>query len=61
VVDPVTVDNLIRPSTMEEMAKMKPAFIKPHGTITAANASALVCECLVFYYKIDFTWAFHSN
>ena len=27
---------------MEQMAKLKPAFIKPHGTITAANASFLV-------------------
>lgn len=32
-------DNGIRVSTMEQMAKLKPAFIKPHGTITAANSS----------------------
>ena len=25
------------------MAKLKPAFVKPHGTVTAANASFLVC------------------
>lgn len=37
----VSVDNGIRPSTPEQMAKLKPAFIKPHGTVTAANASFL--------------------
>ncbi|XP_038655976.1 trifunctional enzyme subunit beta, mitochondrial isoform X2 [Scyliorhinus canicula] len=37
----VTKDNGIRPSSVEQMAKLKPAFIKPHGTITAANASFL--------------------
>ncbi|XP_078255532.1 trifunctional enzyme subunit beta, mitochondrial [Rhinoraja longicauda] len=37
----VTRDNGIRPSSMEQLAKLKPAFIKPHGTITAANASFL--------------------
>ncbi|KAF5274115.1 hypothetical protein FQR65_LT04513 [Abscondita terminalis] len=34
-------DNGIRVSTPEQLAKLKPAFIKPHGTITAANASYL--------------------
>lgn len=34
-------DNGIRVSTPEQLAKLKPAFIKPHGTITAANASFL--------------------
>ncbi|XP_071487762.1 trifunctional enzyme subunit beta, mitochondrial-like [Diadema antillarum] len=34
-------DNGIRVSTEEQMARLKPAFIKPHGTITAANASYL--------------------
>ncbi|CAI8048216.1 Trifunctional enzyme subunit beta, mitochondrial [Geodia barretti] len=38
---PVTLDNGIRPSTPEQMSKLKPAFVKPHGTITAANASFL--------------------
>ena len=38
---PVTVDNGVRPSTPEVVAKLKPAFIKPYGTITAANASFL--------------------
>ncbi|GCC20255.1 hypothetical protein chiPu_0021328 [Chiloscyllium punctatum] len=37
----VTKDNGIRPSSIEDMARLKPAFIKPHGTITAANASFL--------------------
>ncbi|XP_048449357.1 trifunctional enzyme subunit beta, mitochondrial isoform X2 [Rhincodon typus] len=37
----VTKDNGIRPSSIEQMATLKPAFIKPHGTITAANASFL--------------------
>ncbi|KAK9892260.1 hypothetical protein WA026_019061 [Henosepilachna vigintioctopunctata] len=34
-------DNGIRVSTMEQLAKLKPAFIKPYGTITAANSSFL--------------------
>jgi acetyl-CoA acyltransferase len=34
-------DNGIRVSSLEQMAKLKPAFIKPHGTVTAANASFL--------------------
>uniref|UniRef100_A0A672TA32 Trifunctional enzyme subunit beta, mitochondrial n=1 Tax=Sinocyclocheilus grahami TaxID=75366 RepID=A0A672TA32_SINGR len=39
--DIVSKDNGIRPATMEQMAKLKPAFIKPHGTVTAANSSFL--------------------
>lgn len=38
----VVKDNGIRVSTKEQLAKLKPAFIKPYGTITAANASFLV-------------------
>lgn len=38
----VSKDNGIKDSTMEKMTKLKPAFIKPHGTVTAANASFLV-------------------
>jgi len=34
-------DNGIRVGTMEKLSSLKPAFIKPHGTITAANASFL--------------------
>ena len=37
----VSKDNGIRPTSMEKMSKLKPAFIKPHGTITPANASFL--------------------
>ncbi|XP_014789695.1 trifunctional enzyme subunit beta, mitochondrial [Octopus bimaculoides] len=37
----VVKDNGIRPSSMEKLQKLKPAFIKPHGTITAANSSFL--------------------
>ena len=42
VAAPVDRDNGIRPSSMEAMGKLKAAFIKPHGTVTAANASFLV-------------------
>jgi acetyl-CoA acetyltransferase family protein len=34
-------DNGIRVSDLETLSKLKPAFVKPHGTITAANASFL--------------------
>lgn len=37
----VEKDNGIRVSTKEQLAKLRPAFVKPHGTITAANASFL--------------------
>jgi len=40
--DTVTKDNGIRPSSMEQMGKLKPAFVKPYGTVTAANSSFLV-------------------
>ncbi|XP_035451695.1 trifunctional enzyme subunit beta, mitochondrial [Spodoptera frugiperda] len=46
----VDKDNGIRVSTPEQLAKLKPAFIKPHGTVTAANASFLTdgaSACLV--------------
>jgi acetyl-CoA acyltransferase len=39
--DFITVDNGIRVSTEAQMAKLKPAFVKPHGTVTAANSSYL--------------------
>ncbi len=42
VAAPVDADNGIRPSSKDKMAKLKAAFIKPHGTVTAANASFLV-------------------
>jgi acetyl-CoA acetyltransferase family protein len=34
-------DNGIRVAPPEQLAKLKPAFVKPHGSITAANASFL--------------------
>lgn len=38
----IETDNGIRPDTKyEKISKLKPAFSKPHGTITAANASFL--------------------
>lgn len=37
----VTRDNGVRVGTMDKLEKLKPAFVKPHGTITAANASYL--------------------
>lgn len=43
-------DNGIRVSSPEQLAKLKPAFVKPHGTITAANASFLTdgaSACLI--------------
>ncbi|KIH63876.1 acetyl-CoA C-acetyltransferase [Ancylostoma duodenale] len=46
----IKADNGIRISTMEKMASLKPAFVKPHGTITAANASYLTdgaSACLI--------------
>ncbi|XP_072263376.1 trifunctional enzyme subunit beta, mitochondrial isoform X1 [Pyxicephalus adspersus] len=39
--DTVEKDNGIRPTSMEQMAKLKPAFVKPYGTVTAANSSFL--------------------
>jgi len=41
VAETVTSDNGIRVTPVEKMAKFRAAFIKPHGTITAANASFL--------------------
>jgi acetyl-CoA acyltransferase len=39
---PVTEDNGIRgDSSLEALAKLKPAFVKPYGTVTAGNASYL--------------------
>ncbi|XP_078036738.1 mitochondrial trifunctional protein beta subunit isoform X2 [Augochlora pura] len=37
----VDKDNGIRVSTPEQLAKLKPAFVKPYGVVTAANASFL--------------------
>lgn len=38
---PIEHDNGIRVASMEKLAKLKPAFVKPHGTLTAANSSFL--------------------
>ncbi|KNC81553.1 trifunctional enzyme subunit beta, mitochondrial [Sphaeroforma arctica JP610] len=37
----VTADNGVRIVPAEKMAKLKPAFVKPHGTVTAGNSSFL--------------------
>lgn len=46
-----TVENGIKgESTVEKVSKLKPAFIKPHGTHTAANSSFLTdgaSACLI--------------
>uniref|UniRef100_A0A6J0VAH9 Trifunctional enzyme subunit beta, mitochondrial n=1 Tax=Pogona vitticeps TaxID=103695 RepID=A0A6J0VAH9_9SAUR len=39
--DTVLQDNGVRPSSLEKMGQLKPAFIKPYGTVTAANSSFL--------------------
>nr|CAD7610380.1 unnamed protein product [Timema genevievae] len=38
----IVKDNGIRVASPEQLAKLKPAFVKPHGTVTAANSSFLV-------------------
>lgn len=46
----VSRDNGVRPSTYEKVSSLKPAFIKPHGTATAANSSFLTdgaTACLI--------------
>lgn len=42
----VKEDNGIRVSTPEKLASLKPAFVKPHGTITAG------LKCYYFYEKL---------
>lgn len=39
----LTRDNGVRVTPMEKLASLKPAFVKPTGTVTAGNASFLVC------------------
>lgn len=41
-------DNGIRVSPVDKLAKLKPAFVKPHGTVTAANSSFLVKYTYIF-------------
>lgn len=46
----VSEDNGIRPSSMDKMSKLKSAFIKMYGTVTAANSSFLsdgASACLI--------------
>lgn len=47
-------DNGIRVSPIEKLAKLKPAFVKPHGTVTAANSSFLVSlkYLILFFYHV---------
>ena len=37
----VDKDNGVRVSSVDKLAKLKAAFVKPHGTVTAANSSYL--------------------
>lgn len=39
--EPIAQDNGIRVTSIEKLSELKPAFVKPHGTITAASASFL--------------------
>uniref|UniRef100_A0A0B8RVN9 Trifunctional enzyme subunit beta, mitochondrial n=1 Tax=Philothamnus irregularis TaxID=1899461 RepID=A0A0B8RVN9_9SAUR len=39
--DTVVKDNGVRPSSLEQMGRLKAAFVKPYGTVTAANSSFL--------------------
>lgn len=46
----VDKDNGIRVSSKEQLAKLKPAFVKPYGSVTAANSSYLTdgaSACLI--------------
>lgn len=48
--DVISRDNGIRPSTLDQMKKLKAAFIKPHGTVTAASSSFITdgaSACLI--------------
>lgn len=50
----VDKDNGIRVSTKEQLAKLKPAFVKPYGSVTAANSSYLVCQVVIFLFLVEF-------
>lgn len=40
--DVIDTDNVVRPDTsLEKLAGLSPAFVKPYGTVTAGNSSAL--------------------
>lgn len=51
----VDKDNGIRVSSKEQLAKLKPAFVKPYGSVTAANSSYLV-RYEIRWKNVDFTW-----
>lgn len=46
----VDKDNGVRVSSLDKLAKLKPSFVKPHGTVTAANSSYLVSLKLNFFF-----------
>lgn len=54
----VSKDNGIRPTSMEQMGKLKPAFVKPHGTVTAANSSFLVNKQTCLFNTTDWFCGF---
>jgi len=50
VAEKLSADNTIKLNTMEKLASLRAAFIKPHGTVTAGNSSALTdgaSACLI--------------
>lgn len=53
-------DNGIRVSTPEQLAKLKAAFVKPYGTVTAANASFLV-NSVIYFIIFKLQKAAHLN
>jgi acetyl-CoA acyltransferase len=42
--DLVARDNGVRITPLDKLSSLKPAFVKPNGTVTAGNASFLVCR-----------------
>ena len=49
-VEKISTDNTFQVNTMEKLSRLKPAFIKPNGTVTAGNSSALTdgaSACLI--------------
>ena len=48
--DKISVDNTFKVHPLEKLTRLKPAFIKPNGTVTAGNSSALTdgaSACLI--------------
>ena len=48
------MDNGVRVSDMATLGKLRPAFIKPNGTVTAANASFLTDGFFLFFRSLVF-------